>query len=265
MVVAYDVMKCKYFLDRDVTLTLPCVCHDREILLTKRAFRVLSNCEAIMRPKSKGSRIMVSVFIDEQNGYLQLMEDEYTRTKEKDPTIRRQACQLLEYGEAREGYWMLENFMAQLKEAAKIAKAKYPKNEGWRIVWIFNHSSCHAAMTDDALDVSKMNVNPGGKQRVMRDGWWGGKPQSISFAVGIPKGMRRVLEERGVDTRGMKAEDMHAAPSSHQDFTNEKSAIECFLMEEKGHIVYRLPKFHCELNPIERVWSQSKRYTISVQ
>ena len=22
-----------------------------------------------------------------------------------------------------------------------------------------------------------------------------------------------------------------------------------------------LPKFHCELNPIERVWAQSKRYT----
>ena len=22
-----------------------------------------------------------------------------------------------------------------------------------------------------------------------------------------------------------------------------------------------IPKFHCELNPIERVWSQSKRYT----
>ena len=32
-------------------------------------------------------------------------------------------------------------------------------------------------------------------------------------------------------------------------------------MEEKGHTVYMLPKFHCELNPIERVWSQSKRYT----
>ena len=71
--------------------------------------------------------------------------------------------------------------------------------------------------------------------------------------------MRRVLEERGVDTRGMKAEDMRAALSSHPDF--KKSSTERFLMEEKGHIVYILPKFHCELNPIERVWSQSKCYT----
>lgn len=72
--------------------------------------------------------------------------------------------------------------MSQLKEAAKIADAKYPREDGWRIVWIFDHSSCHAAMPDDALDVSKMNVNPGVKQQVMRDGWWGGKPQNRLFS-----------------------------------------------------------------------------------
>lgn len=96
---------------------------------------------------------------------------------------------------------------------------------------------------------------------MMRDGWWGGKPQPMNFSLGVPKGLRRVLEERGVNTQGMKAEDMCAALGSHPDFKNEKSSIERFLMEEKGHIVYMLPKFQCELNPIERVWSQSKRYT----
>ena len=54
--------------------------------------------------------------------------------------------------------------MVQLKEAVKIAEAKYLRDQGWRIVWIFDHSSCHTAMPDDALDVTKMNVNPGGKQ-----------------------------------------------------------------------------------------------------
>ena len=33
------------------------------------------------------------------------------------------------------------------------------------------------------------------------------------------------------------------------------------LLTEKRHIVYLLPKYHCELNPIERVWAQAKRYT----
>ncbi len=136
---------------------------------------------------------------------------------------------------------------------------KFPRDAGWKIVWIFDHSSCHSAMPDDALVVSRMNVNPGGKQPIMRDGWWGGKPQQMYFNLGkIPKGMRRVLEEREVDTRGMKAETMREMLGSHPDFKNEKSSIERFLGEEKKHIVYMLPKYHCELNPIERVWAQAK-------
>ncbi len=59
----------------------------------------------------------------------------------------------------------------------------------------------------------------------------------------------------------MVAEDMRRVLGNFPDFKNEKSAIERFLAEEKGHIVYMLPKFHCELNPIERVWAQAKRYT----
>ena len=51
---------------------------------------------------------------------------------------------------------------------------------------------------------------------------------------------------RGESTCSMKTEEM----GSHPDFKYEKSSIERFFMEEKGHIVYMLPHFHCELNPI---------------
>ena len=150
--------------------------------------------------------------------------------------------------------------MGQIKEVVKIAEAKYPRGDGWRIVWVFNHSSCHAAMPEDGLDTSKMNVNPVGKQRVMRDGWWNGKPQKMNYALGVPKGMRVVLEERGISTHHMVADQIREVLNSHPDFKNEKSMIERFLVEEKGHIMYMLPKFHCELNPIERVWAQAKQY-----
>ena len=43
-----------------------------------------------------------------------------------------------------------------MKRAIEIAKIMYPKSEGWRHVWVFDHSSCHAAMADDALDVGKL-------------------------------------------------------------------------------------------------------------
>ena len=68
-------------------------------------------------------------------------------------------------------------------------------------------------------------------------------------------------QPRGVDTRGMSADKMREILGSHPDFKNEKSSIERFLEEEKGGIVYMLPKFHCEFNPIEWVRTQSKRYT----
>ena len=214
----------------------------------------------VMRPKSKGSGIMVSDFIDEKNGYLQLTQEEYDKAK-NDSTIARFARELFEYGEAKEGYWTADKLMKQIKAAVKIAKTKYPKSEGYRLVWVFDHSSCHAVMPDDALDASKMNVNPGGKQRVMRNGYWNGQPQSMNFALGIPKGMRIVLTERGVDTSRMNADKMREVLSRFPDFANVKSMLEQYLVEERGHIMYYLPKFHCELNPIERVWAQAKRYT----
>ena len=44
-------------------------------------------------------------------------------------------------------------------------------------------------MEDDALDVGKMNVNPGGKQAVIRDMMWVERVQRMVFNIGVPKGM----------------------------------------------------------------------------
>ena len=51
-------------------------------------------------------------------------------------------------------------------------------------------------MTDDALDVNQMNVKPGGKERVMRDGIWNGKSQAMDFSICVSKGLCAVLEEK---------------------------------------------------------------------
>ena len=94
---------------------------------------------------------MVSDFIDEKNGYLALTKEEYDRAKVSAPNIRMHARELFEYGEAKEGYWTSEKFMEQVSRAVEIAEVKYPKEEGWKHVWIFDHSSCHAAMSEDCL------------------------------------------------------------------------------------------------------------------
>jgi hypothetical protein len=131
--------------------------------------------EKMMKPKSKGAGIMVSDFIDEHNGFLALSDDEHEAAKASKPHIRKYAREFLDYGERREGYWTRDRFIVQMHRAIEIAEIKYPKEDGWRHVWVFDHSSCHAAMADDALDVSKLNVKPGGKQRIMRDTTWNGR------------------------------------------------------------------------------------------
>ena len=99
-----------------------------------------------------------------------------------------------------------------------------------------------------------MNVKPGGKQRVMHDTMWQGCVQKMIFRDGRPKGMRQILQERGYNTQNM------VALLKHPDFRDEKSLIEQLIMKS-GHIPILLPKFHPEINPIERVWAQLKRYT----
>ena len=50
--------------------------------------------------------------------------------------------------------------------------------------------------------------------------------------------------------------------SEMRDFKFQKTRVEELILS-KGHRVMFLPKFHCELNPIERVWCQAKQFTRS--
>ena len=119
-------------------------------------------------------------------------------------------------------------------------------------------------MADDALDLSKMNVHPGGKQRIMRDTSWNGKEWHMYTkardGTKLAKGLKMVLEERGFSTLGKGADWMRETLAEHADFRDEKSMIEQMLMEH-GYIPCFLHKFHPELNLIERVWAQFKRFT----
>ena len=48
---------------------------------------------------------------------------------------------------------------------------------------------------------------------------------------------------------------------NYSDVIYKKSRIERILCHKHRRIVYMLPKYLCELNPIERVRAQAKRYT----
>ena len=68
-----------------------------------------------------------------------------------------------------------------------------------------------------------------------------------------------VLEERGVNTHKLVKELMIEILSPHDDFRNEKNKVHRPLVRFEQQAMF-VPKFHPELNPIERVWGRAKVY-----
>ena len=81
-----------------------------------------------------------------------------------------------------------------------------------------NQSSGHTAYSDDALNVNRMNIKDGGKQSTLRDTSWNEKLQRMKHPNGKPRGVKTILEERGVNTSGMVGDDMRKILSRHPDF-----------------------------------------------
>ena len=109
-------------------------------------------------------------------------------------------------------------------------------------MWIFDQSSGHNGFASDALVASRMNVKPGGKQPIMHDTVKpNGDLQTMVDAHGGPKGLKRVLQERGVNVTRMVRKDMVKALSEFPDFKEEKSAVYTYL--------HRIMRYHCIVLP----------------
>ena len=124
-------------------------------------------------------------------------------------------------------------------------------------------------MAPDALTSRNLNVSNGGArcermEVAMRSTYWTNAngeliAQSMQTADGIQKGLKMILEERGIATANMKKEDMVTALNNCEDFKNQKRWI--FEVSSKaGHLCDFFPKFHPEFNWIERFWGNCKAY-----
>ena len=108
------------------------------------------------------------------------------------------------------------------------------------------------------LVASHLNKKRGGNQPVMRDTVWAGKVQKLVCPDGTPKRPAKIWRRgKSMEVYILKLEHMHIILAKHDNFKNENNALETFLWKN-GHIALFLPKFHCELNGIERVWGHRK-------
>jgi hypothetical protein len=124
----------------------------------------------------------------------------------------------------------------------------YPADK-YVAVLILDHSSGHRAKAEDARNVQNMNVNPGGKQSFIRDGWYTKNGRRKVQKIG-KRGMRAVLEERGLVHKAEKinADGLAELLSIQPDFLEERPEVEIDA-QNRGHFVLWNPKFHAELNP----------------
>ena len=163
-----------------------------------------------LKQKSLGQAIMVSDFIEKYGS-------DYLRH------INEEARLLLEMN--TDGYFNNDLLLKQVDKVIKVFKDKYPHAQA---LFLFDNAPSHKKYTEDSLNVDRMNVRPGGKQPKLRDTVFNGQIQSMVLEDGQPKGMKLVLEERGVDTTGTNADKMCQELNKFDDCKN-KVTICCFL------------------------------------
>ncbi len=182
-------------------------------------------------------------------------------------------------GSNRDGWWTNQDLIKQVADRAiPIFEKTHP---GKVALFMFDNSSNHNAYANDALVVSRMNLKDGGKQSLLHNGKMpDGSPHIMTFidADGItkPKGIRRILEERGLWVQGLAKQcdpckshvvDLTNLPccasrilGRQPDFATQKNYLH-EIIEAAGHMCISYPKFHCELNFIESFWGNAKWYS----
>ena len=212
-----------------------------------------------LRPKGDGRSIMVSEFICECHGPMQLSPEQ----RQQWPDAPYSSKSIIKPGKNAEGYWTNEDLIDQVKrKALPIFKILHPDCDA---LFLFDNSQNHRALPPDALRASLLNLSDGGKNvKPQRPGWYFQNGQKVAHHMqnpdGVQKGIRTILKERGLWKDGMLLKDAREILSDEQDFKSQKQWLVETIEEHQGCMVDFYPKFHCEFNFIEMYWGAAKHY-----
>ena len=212
-----------------------------------------------IRPKGEGASIMVSAFLCQCHGLLRLPRD----LAELNPEIPPDSTVIIHPGVNKDGYFTNDDLADQTKKMLKIFEVLHP---GCTALVAYDNSSNHHAMAKDALVAKRLNLKDGGKNVPrFRDGWFLDANgvrivQSMTTAAGNQKGIKSILQERGLFVTGMKLNDGCKLLSVQPDFVAQKPLLK-ETVEARGHHIIFYPKFHPEFNFIEMYWGACKAFT----
>ncbi|QRW10291.1 DDE superfamily endonuclease [Ceratobasidium sp. AG-Ba] len=242
--------------------------------------------------KGEGVSLMVADFVSADYGWLRSRPESPGATEGEIST----AQVVFRAGKQRDGWFGTVHVVQQLLRAMAIVKKQYPNEDH---VFVFDNATIHTKLPENLPNVSKMTLGPsqkvGGEEigpsgekikinfapATLPDGTtqqlYHPSDHPIEKLRGAFKGMATILEERNVpNARKLKlvcaATDDNkqgCLPGStnccarrtmmnQPDILAQKSIIQT-LAEAEGFSVLYLPKYHCELNPIEQCWGAAKR------
>jgi hypothetical protein len=215
---------------------------------------------AELKSKSKGAGLMESLIINELQGGVTDYEGEL-------------CVELMEYGKGN--WWTSDRMIAWLRKCIEIRKKLFP----WaRVIWRFDHSSNHTAKAEDALNASRMNIGPGGKQPKMRDTVVQDEESKLFQQVqsmihnggpldGQAKGLKTVMDERWGEEEAAQCVGTRRKTllsqrlSKDWDFMLQSTLIHDLIAELcPGDLCSFYTKFHCEFPSVERTFSAQKAY-----
>jgi hypothetical protein len=239
------------------------------------------------KPKAKGegASLMVADFVSADYGWL------------RSPDGLESARKLFQAGAQRDGYFTNANIIQHAELAMDILEKHYPDasthtkraedalsarhmskkpTQARYPMWGVDVPVVDAAgrqLYDEHRKLRKQRVCMGNAQypgsSCLQSLYY--NPHDGSGRTCVFKGMDRILAERGINTSALRAEcpGFKCAEGAtdcctrrviwnQPDFANVKSVLED-ACDARGFKVVFLPKFHCELNPIERCWCHAKR------
>lgn len=202
-------------------------------------------------PKSENRGLMLSLFYNDLTG---------TSVGTKGVAAR-----IIKYGKGGDGYWTHKDMIQHVTDYLEDWHAQHGTT--YKLLFIFDNSSGHCAAGDSPA-LSLMNVSDGGKQPLFEQSIEANGKRVLLYTqkiednetVNVPKGLWRIACELGVV--------QHDKHYSKAELIDILSQFECFekkpklqrVIEAYCHMCMFLPKFHCELNPVERVFSVIKRF-----